>query len=78
MRKEVKLICPWSIWVNVDPEQKNRITASQPGLGRPGLSHGFARNAASLEHSAGAQMPDAGRPLEGGGSFPKQSEDLHS
>lgn len=44
--------------LNVDTGVKHRIAAPGPGPGAHGLTHCYTRNAASLECSAGAQMPD--------------------
>lgn len=59
-RKEVTWICPWSVLVNVDTRVKHGVAVPGLGLapGHPGLTHCFTRNAASLECSAGAPMPD--------------------
>lgn len=52
VRKELKLTCPWSVWANVDPGLRHRMTPPPPprlAWGHTGLSHCFTRNAASLE-----------------------------
>lgn len=78
VRKEVKLICPWSVWVKVDPGLKHRTAVARAGLGHAGLSHGFPGMQLVWNVVQGPRCLTRSRTLERGRSFPKHREALRS